>query len=823
MIRLNNVNKFFNRKKKNEIHVIDNTSFEIKDNGLIALLGPSGCGKTTLLNAIGGLDDVNSGDIFLDDERITKRSSWKRDEIRNLKIGYIFQNYNLIDNMTVFDNIAIVLKMIGIKDKEEIKEKVYYALEQVGMYRYRNRYADMLSGGERQRVGIARAIVKNPQIIIADEPTGNLDTKNTIEVMNIIKRISREKPVIMVTHEEKLANFYSTRIIRLIDGKIVSDEVNANENNLDYRIESKIYLGDIEDVQTLNLENHNIKIFNDDIKKMDIEIILKNGNIYLKNNSINSNVEIIDENSGIELVNEKYTGIDMDEDLNHSFNLDKLKHRNTPKYTSIIGPWETIKNGFKRISDFSVTKKFLLGGFFLAAMFMVYGLSSLAGALHLPDERFVTTNKEYITISEKNVEYSALTKIENMDDVAYVLPGNSIVRLTTKYDKFLQTSKIPIGVNGSITALSTISKEDIIKGRLPENKNEIALDKMTLKRIIDGTPGNGSNELPAKNAGIYEPEDFIGMEFNLANMESFKLVGLVDKNSPSIYVEDSQLYNVLSNSKYSEELGDRTQEEQNITMVVAKSLFSDDEIKLKSGRLPSSDYETILNENKQFDHPINSSIDSGAKGKKLKVVGYYSDTKGRDLALVNDNTIKLNVISSSSNMIVMPKDKANKEKLIDKLEKEPFDAQDVYQAEKEKYKTGLKDFTRSQLILAGVIILIALMEIYLMMRASFLSRIKEVGILRAIGVKKFDIYKMFFGEIFAITTLVGLPGLISMVYIVSQLMKITLFQSYFYFDFVVGVIALIGIYFVNTIFGLMPVWRVIRKTPAEILSRTDVD
>lgn len=109
--------------------------------------------------------------------------------------------------MTVFDNVAIALKMVGVKDKKEIKEKVNYVLEKVGMYRYRNRYADMLSGGERQRVGIARAIVKNPSIVIADEPTGNLDSKNTLEVMNIIKSISEDKLVILVTTKKILRNF----------------------------------------------------------------------------------------------------------------------------------------------------------------------------------------------------------------------------------------------------------------------------------------------------------------------------------------------------------------------------------------------------------------------------------------------------------------------------------------------------------------------------------------------------------------------------------------------------------------------------------------
>ena len=192
----------------------------------MALLGPSGCGKTTLLNAIGGLDKVNKGNIYIFDKKITRRCSTKIDNIRNLDIGYIFQDYKLIDNMTVYDNVAMVLKMIGIKDKLEISTRVDYILERVGMYRYRYRPCGMLSGGERQRVGIARALVKNPKIILADEPTGNLDSKNTIEVMNIIKSISKDKLVILVTHEVELAKFYADRIIEVNDGSVVADYKN---------------------------------------------------------------------------------------------------------------------------------------------------------------------------------------------------------------------------------------------------------------------------------------------------------------------------------------------------------------------------------------------------------------------------------------------------------------------------------------------------------------------------------------------------------------------------------------------------------------------
>ena len=145
MVRLEHVNKYFNRRKKNEIHVINDTTLQMENKGLVALLGPSGCGKTTLLNVIGGLDKIGSGNIYINGEKLNGRRAGKIDQIRNLNVGYIFQNYNLVDNMTVFDNVAIALKMVGVKDKKEIEEKVngYVPVSQpVCRYALRRRKAE---------------------------------------------------------------------------------------------------------------------------------------------------------------------------------------------------------------------------------------------------------------------------------------------------------------------------------------------------------------------------------------------------------------------------------------------------------------------------------------------------------------------------------------------------------------------------------------------------------------------------------------------------------------------------------------------------------
>ena len=233
MLILKNVNKFFNKKTKNKIHAVNNTSLEFKRTGLVAILGQSGSGKTTLLNLIGGLDKVDSGEIYINKKRITQVSTHIADKIRNFNIGYIFQDYKLIDDISVFENVAISLKMVGINNKRQIKKRVKYVLDALNMNKYRNRLAKSLSGGQKQRVAIARAIIKNPNILIADEPTGNLDSKNSLEVMNILKSISKEKLVILVTHEVELAKLYASRIIEIKDGKVINDYENTEKESHD--------------------------------------------------------------------------------------------------------------------------------------------------------------------------------------------------------------------------------------------------------------------------------------------------------------------------------------------------------------------------------------------------------------------------------------------------------------------------------------------------------------------------------------------------------------------------------------------------------------
>ena len=817
MVRLEHVNKYFNRRKKNEIHVINDTSAEMEDRGLIALLGPSGCGKTTLLNVIGGLDKVNGGKVYINGERITGRRSGKIDKIRNLNIGYIFQNYNLVDNMTVFDNVAIALKMVGVKDKKEIDEKVSYVLEQVGMYRYRNRYADMLSGGERQRVGIARAIVKNPAIVIADEPTGNLDSSNTIEIMNIIKKISEEKLVILVTHEEELAKFYASRIIRILDGKVISDDINENSDNLDYRIDNKIYLKDIKDHKRLRTDNYTLDFYNESNGKLDLDIVIRNGNIYIRTNDAKNRLEIVDDNSSIEFIDDNYREMTLADSEDDKFDTSKLKADGVRKYRSILNPFELIKRGFKTVFNYNVLKKILLLGFLVAGMFITYSISSIFGVLNITDDEFVEKDKSYITVVGKKIDVDTYLGYESEEMFDYIMPGSSLVSMSMAYDDYLQTSGSSAAITGSLSSIEKLGVNDLAYGRLPENANEIVVDRMALKQVID--------DQGSVMAGFGNVRDFLEQTVSVPNMPDMTIVGISDLQSPCIYTDSSLFMNIIANSQSADEIsggeaasgGSSEGAEQ--ADVIDYSLKSSS-VTLEEGEWPESDYEVLVNEKNKEDMKIGSEISTKVNGRNLKVSGYYSDAQDSDFMLVNANTVKYNVVSTTSNITISP---ADKDQALKWFEENGVNAVDDYAESEQNYRDEMWSSIFSTLVMSGVILAISFIEIFLIIRASFLSRVKEVGVYRAIGVKKSDIYKMFTGEILAITTMASLPGYLFMAYILYRLSGVSYFSQMFVVNPMVLIVSIVLIYGFNLLFGLLPVFRTIRKTPAEILSRADIN
>lgn len=226
MIRASNLKKIYTTEEV-ETTALNNVNLEIKKGEFVAVMGPSGCGKSTLLNVMGLLDSPTAGEYYFMGEEISGYSERERALLRKGNIGFIFQSFNLIDELTVFENVELPLLYLGLPG-EERRKKAEAALERMGMMARRNHFPQQLSGGQQQRAAIARAVVANASLILADEPTGNLDSGHGDEVMKLLTELNQQgTTIVMVTHSSHDAE-YADRIIRLFDGKIIQKNIQEN-------------------------------------------------------------------------------------------------------------------------------------------------------------------------------------------------------------------------------------------------------------------------------------------------------------------------------------------------------------------------------------------------------------------------------------------------------------------------------------------------------------------------------------------------------------------------------------------------------------------
>lgn len=365
MIKINSLNKYYNRGRLNEIHVINNISLDLPERGMVAIFGKSGCGKTTLLNVIGGLDRYQNGSVEIENSNIGDNT----DEIRNRYMGYIFQNYNLNKNETCFDNVADALRLCGMKDADEIEKRVMAALKNVGMDMYRLRTPDTLSGGQQQRIAIARAIVKNPPIILADEPTGNLDESNTIAIMELLKCIAKQHLVLLVTHEANLVDYYCDQIIELNDGQVVSVRENTAVRSYTAKDKNDIYLGEMQKSE-IKGGSADVEYYGEaPAEPVKITLVNSGGKMFIRIDT--PKIQVLDESSEVKLREGVYQS---EKPVTESKNIDmsELTPVEGKHYGKLFSFWSAVKSGY--MANFKKGKKgrkFLRACMFLFAAVIV--------------------------------------------------------------------------------------------------------------------------------------------------------------------------------------------------------------------------------------------------------------------------------------------------------------------------------------------------------------------------------------------------------------------------------------------------------------------
>lgn len=541
MIKTGKLNKYFNKNRKNEIHVINDIEVSLPDKGLVVLLGPSGSGKTTLLNVLGGLDKVK-GEIMFNDIKIDKYKVSKWDEIRNQHIGYIFQNYLLLEQLSVYENIRLTLNMVGITDKDEIDKRITYLLEAVGLKNYKKRKAGMLSGGQQQRVAIARALAKNPQVIIADEPTGNLDSKNTIEVMNIIKKIAETKLVLLVTHERELATAYATRIIELQDGKIVDDSASSGLGNL-YRVrqDTDIYLKDLHRHE-LNDGLLNVDLYSDqeDIQALNLKLVLNNGTLYVDfGNQKFKKIQLLDQNNEVKLIDAHYEDEQEVQEV-HSFDYESIidetkKKKNQP----VISLKHSFRLAFSKIINQTKRKRLLFIGFLISGLILSFISASLYAAFDAAEENYMSRPVNMVLVTVKDGYRATYSQIDGATGLTYMVPRPEQHQIQISVPYFDQFN-LNYGKDDQIYLYPHFDLENvgtsIIYGRNIENTNEVLLDVSVLKQI-----NHEYSSSIYKMLGINSMKEITGRTMMFYGKE-FTIVGFTERQYGSFTMDQLTYY-----------------------------------------------------------------------------------------------------------------------------------------------------------------------------------------------------------------------------------------------------------------------------------------
>ncbi|MFU8786379.1 MAG: ATP-binding cassette domain-containing protein [Candidatus Izemoplasmataceae bacterium] len=819
MIKINSLNKFYNRNKKNELHVLNDVSLTFEDKGLIVLLGPSGSGKTTLLNVIGGMDNFHKGSIAFEEQIISKYSSKVWDDLRNEHIGMIFQNYYLLPQHSVYDNIALTLNMIGISDQEEIDKRIMFLLNAVNMGNYKNRKASQLSGGQQQRVAIARALAKNPKLILADEPTGNLDSKNTLEIMRIIKQISKEQLVIMVTHERKLANFFADRIIELEDGKIINDHKNTSNGTLDYAQETDIYLKDLTEHKTLSDDEVNIHFYQDTKQELafNARLIVRNKTLYIDLNGFDiKKVVVLDEKSEVNIIDDTRKDlISASDETIKAFNYKEIiKDVPKSKKTFLFNPKQIFMQTISKLAEASRGSKLLYVGFAIGAMVVAYAVSSVFNIITVRDEEFLMHPRNSIEITDSNTNYETLLTLNTHSSIEGInLYQNSNqstqnVNITTPfvYSNWAQffSSSVPV----TFAPNTFLSQRDIRFGRLPENPREVVVDEAWVRKVIFQ-----NYDFSAIDLNDYEELLFLSLFITTGFNDriEFDIVGISRTDTPVVYASEALMNQIA------------------LTSFHPLELFDESEISLVAGRMIESDYEVLMPVYEGFDPNIFTTHTFEMNNRDYSVVGVYEVTIDEtlldtDRLMMNLSTLKQDFYhQSTSNSRARIIYSSNVSETLAYLNSLDIEGVHLYAEARSEYLAVALYRSMGTLIFSGVSLIATALSFYFVIRSSMISRIYEIGVYRSLGTKRIDIIKRFILESAIITTFSSLIGFIGMTYIIYSTQKAA--GDLFRIGHVSPLSILAGIafiYFVNIVSGILPVTTLMRKTPAQINTQYDL-
>ncbi|MCI8596250.1 MAG: ABC transporter ATP-binding protein/permease [Clostridia bacterium] len=541
MIGIKSLHKFFNKGKQNEIHVINDVSLELPERGMVAVFGKSGCGKTTLLNVIGGLDGFSSGELTVEGSSIRKNT----DDIRNRYMGYIFQNYNLNKEENCFDNVADALRLCGMADKSEIEKRVMAALNNVGMEKYRFRTPDTLSGGQQQRIAIARAIVKNPKIILADEPTGNLDEANTVVIMELLRQIAKEHLVLLVTHEANLVDYYCDTVIELSDGKVADVRRNEALGGYSARDKNDIFLGELDKCEITGA-NAEIEYYGDaPDSPLKLKIVNSGGKMYIQINT--PKVQVLDSASEVKLREGVFKHGEQKSRGSENIDMSALPPIESTRCGKLFSFGSSVKSGYK--ANFKKGKrgrKFfrICMGLFAAVFVLVSAFFGTAINDLIKADKAYSHNTFYAYADSGETSERLLNAVGNADSaIDYVKLGNMFVPYIEDtlwfHTEFFET--FSSGASSDAFSTNAVIMDESMCRNLPlvlGKKEGLNSDEIVL------TTAAADNVLEKSTVGfIAEYKDLLGLATASLSLKGKnpRIVGIVKSDEAVVFASEFAL------------------------------------------------------------------------------------------------------------------------------------------------------------------------------------------------------------------------------------------------------------------------------------------
>lgn len=769
MLELTNITKDY-VSGDTTVKALKGVSIKFRKNEFVSILGQSGCGKTTLLNIIGGLDRYTDGDLSIDDISTKKYKDKDWDTYRNNRIGFVFQSYNLIPHQTVLSNVELALTLSGVS-KSERRKRAMEVLEKVGLGDQIHKKPNQMSGGQMQRVAIARALVNNPDILLADEPTGALDSATSIQIMNILKDISKDKLIIMVTHNPELADKYSSRIIRLLDGKVVDDTNPYNGKECD----------DDKATDKQDSKNNKSEETGKKAKKQKTSmsfataLSLSLNNLMTKKartilTAFAGSIGII----GIALILSLSHGM---RSYIHRVEQDTLSgypltiQKTAVDYSSFLGMGEE-----KKIEDKQP-------GRIYSNSMMSDMINKMLTSVTVNDLKsfmsYIESDESGIKDLTNDIQYSYdvdlnIYKADTSKGIFKVNP--STVFESLGMDQMTQGGSM--SMMGNTDAWSEMidneelikSQYDILDGRLPQEYNEVVLvvdkddmiseyslyalgliDISQLQKIFAQMQmGN----VPKENLD----DEQVSFTYDELLNQTFKLVVNTD-----VYVKDGNGYKDMSS------------DEEFMKQLLANSV----DIKIVGILKPNEDASNasittnVAYTNKLTQYLINTVNDSDIVKEQLAnptVDVFTGETFAENSYEANLTKLGVANLDDPSSINIYPKDFKSKEKIVDLIDE--YNAKLKAEGKEEIEYTdyvGLMMSSVSTIINAISYVLIAFVAISLVVSSimigiityiSVLERTKEIGILRSIGASKKDVSRVFNAETVIVGFVAGMIGII---------------------------------------------------------------